>query len=86
MDLGKIEPQRGSPGIRLDRRFEMAPGRVGILPDERFHAEDVVSDRVIGTEAERGFGFADDIGAAALLLRLGGAREMLFDGHCHRPR
>ena len=64
VDLGKIEPQRGSPGIRLDRRFEMAPGRVGILPDERFHAEDVVSDRVIGTEAERGFGFADHIGAA----------------------
>ena len=78
VNLGKVQPQRRGLGVGLDRRFEMAPGCVDIFTGERVHAEDIVSDRVIGSETDRGFGFADGIGATALLLRLRGERQMLF--------
>jgi hypothetical protein len=39
---------------------------------------------MIGSEAERRFGFANDLLAPAQLLGLSGARQMLLYGHGHR--
>ena len=51
----------------------------GLVAAERFHAQDVVRDRVIRAETERGLGLADHVRAAPLLLRLHRSRQMLFD-------
>lgn len=58
-------------------------GRSQVIPPKRFHAEDVVGDRMIGPQLKRGFRLTNDVGAAPLLLRLYRECQMLFGRHPH---
>jgi hypothetical protein len=50
MGLREIEPERGCLRVGLGRGLEVKPRRRLIVASQRFHAEDIVRDRVVGAQ------------------------------------
>jgi hypothetical protein len=57
-----------------------------IVSRQRFDADHIMDDRIIGAQLERRLQLGEHVAAAALLLRLRGASEMLLDGGSHNGR